>query len=250
MLFRSQLCAGPGLFWMGAAGVVAALVKRALWPLILLALPGCFYVWSVHSAAVPIFVPTLWPNTFYNTRYGLAVLPLLALAAGALIALVPERVRKWAALAVVAAAIASWAALSSGQRFVVWREAEVNSEGRRQWAHEAAEYLQGKYVRGMGIITSFGDTTAIFRQTGIPLRETFTADNGVPWNATVKRPDLFLRQEWAVVMGGDEVQSAINRAARYGIRYRLEKTIVAGREPVIEIYRRIGGPSGPQTVSP
>ena len=84
--------------------------------------------------------------------------------------------------------------------------------------------------------------TAIFRQIGVPLRETFTADNGVPWNATVKRPDLFLRQEWAVAMGGDEVQSALNRAARYGIRYRLEKTIVAGREPVIEIYRRIGGP--------
>ena len=87
--------------------------------------------------------------------------------------------------------------------------------------------------------------TAIFRQMGIPLGETFTADNGLPWNATVKRPDLFLWQEWAVVMGGDEVQSAVNRGARYGIRYRLEKTIVAGREPVIEIYRRIGGPFTP-----
>jgi 4-amino-4-deoxy-L-arabinose transferase-like glycosyltransferase len=241
----AQLCAGPGLFWTGAAGVVAALIKRVFWPLILLALPGCFYVWSVHSAAVPIFVPTLWPNTFYNTRYGLAVLPLLALAAGALVALVPQGVRKWAAVPVVAAAIASWAALPSRQRVVTLREASTNSEGRRQWVREAVDYLPGKYVRGTGIITSFGDITAIFREMGIPLRETFTADNGVPWNATVKRPDLFLRQEWAVAMGGDEVQSALNRAARYGIRYRLEKTIVAGREPVIEIYRRTGGPFTP-----
>ena len=241
----AQLCAGPGLFWTGAAGVVAALIKRAFWPLILLALPACFYVWSVHSAAVPIFVPTLWPNSFYNTRYGLAILPLLAIAAGGLVALLPQRVRKWAAIAVVAAAIASWAALPSRQRFVTLREASINSEGRRQWVREALEYLPGKYVRGTGIITSFGDMTAIFRQMGIPLRETFTADNGVPWNATVKRPDLFLWQEWAVVTGGDEVQSAVNRGARYGIRYRLEKTIVAGREPVIEIYRRIGGPFTP-----
>ena len=246
----AQLCAGPGLFWAGAAGMVAALIKRAFWPLILLALPGFFYVWSVHSSAVPIFVPTLWPNTFYNTRYGLAVVPLLALCAGALVGLMPERAQKAASVAVIAAAVASWALLPQSERWVTWREAQVNSTGRRQWVREAAEYLQGKYVRGSGIITSFGDMTAIFREVGIPLRETFTADNGVPWSATVKRPDLFLRQQWAVVMGGDEVQSAVNRAARYGIRYRMEKMIVADREPVIEIYRRIGGPFGPQTVSP
>jgi hypothetical protein len=35
------------------------------------------------------------------------------------------------------------------------------------------------------------------------------------------------------------VQTGISRAARYGIRYRLEKTIITNREPVIEIYRRI-----------
>jgi 4-amino-4-deoxy-L-arabinose transferase-like glycosyltransferase len=246
----AQMCAGPGLFWAGAAGVVAALLKRAFWPLILLALPGCFYVWSVHSTAVPIFVPTLWPNTLYNTRYGVAVLPLLAFASGALVALIPQRARKAASVVVVAGAVASWAVLPRVERWVTWREAEVNSQGRRQWVHEAAEYLQGRYVRGSGIITSFGDMTAIFREMGLPLRETFTADSDLPWFATVKRPDLFLRQQWAVSMGGDEVQSAVNRAARYGIRYRLEKMIVAGREPVIEIYRRVGGPFGPQTESP
>jgi len=246
----AQLCAGPGLFWAGAAGVAAALMKHAFWPLILLALPGCFYVWSVHSAAVPIFVPTLWPNTFYNTRYGLAVLPLLALSSGALVALIPERARKAASLVLIAGALASWAILPRAERWVTWREAEVNSEGRRQWVHEAAEYLQAKYVHGSGVITSFGDMTAIFRQMGLPLRETFTADNGLPWTASVKRPDLFLRQEWAVAMGGDEVQSAVNRAARYGIRYRMEKMIISGREPVIEIYRRVGGPFGPGTANP
>ena len=59
------------------------------------------------------------------------------------------------------------------------------------------------------------------------------------WNG----PDLFLTQEWAVVRGGDPVQTAINRAARYGIRYHLEKTIIKEYEPVVEIYRRVGGVS-------
>jgi hypothetical protein len=143
---------------------------------------------------------------------------------------------------VTAAALGPWIAPPSRERWVVREEARVNSEGRRQWTEEAADFLRPRYVRGTGIITSFGDMTGIFRVMGIPLRETFTADNGLPWQATVMRPDLFLWQEWAVVMGGDPVQTAIYRAGRHGIRYRLEKTIVAGKDPVIEIYRRIGGP--------
>jgi hypothetical protein len=238
----AALCAGPALYWLGIAGAAAALWKRALWPLLLLALPGVFYIWSLHSAASPIFVPTLWPNSFYNTRYGLAVLPLLALVAGALITLAPVRLRAWVAVLVVAAAIAPWIVHPSRERWVVLEEARVNSEGRRAWTGEAADFLRARYVPGAGIITSFGDLTGIFRTMGLPLRETFTADNGLPWQATILRPDLFLWQEWAVVTGGDPVQTAIYRAGRHGIRYRLEKMIVAGKDPVIEIYRRIGGP--------
>ncbi len=251
-----SLCAGPALFWMGVAGVAAALLRRAVWPVILLLLPGVFYVWSMHSAASPIFVPTLWPHTYYNTRYGLAVLPLLAFAAGALVALAPLQrqsvfKQSWAAGLVVAVGVAPWIFHPGRENWMTREEAFVNSQGRRQWTEEAADYLRPRYVAGSGIITFFGDLTGIFRAMGLPLRETFTADNGLPWEATVRRPDLFLWQEWAVVMGGDEVQSAINRAGRYGIRYRLEKMIIAGRDPVIEIYRRIGGPEvsvGPEEV--
>jgi hypothetical protein len=235
----AQLCLGPGLVWAGLAGIVAGIVKRAFWPLLLLALPGAFYVWSIHSAATPIFVPTLPPNSYYNTRYGLAVLPLLALAAASLVSLVPRPARGAAALLVIAAGTVYWAVHRSPESWITWKESAVNSEGRRRWVHEAAEFLGPRYVRGSGILTSFGDLTAIYREMGIPLRETFTGDNGVPWLATVNRPDLFLWQEWAVVMGGDAAQSAINRAGRFGIHYRLEKMIVARRSPVIEIYRRI-----------
>jgi hypothetical protein len=233
---------GRGTFggvWAGLAGIAASLAKRVVWPLLLLALPGAFYIWSIHSAATPIFVPTLAPHTYYNTRYGLAVLPLLALASASLVSFAPRRARGAAALLVIAAGTVYWAVHPGPESWITWKESAVNSEGRRQWVHEAAEFLGPRYVRGSGILTSFGDLTAIYREMGIPLRETFTGDNGVPWLATVTRPDLFLWQEWAVVMGGDAAQSAVNRAGRYGIHYRLEKTIVAPRSPVIEIYRRI-----------
>jgi hypothetical protein len=47
------------------------------WPLALLALPPAFYVWSIHSSGTPLYVPVLWPFSFYNTRYAVAALPLL-----------------------------------------------------------------------------------------------------------------------------------------------------------------------------
>src|ERR1019366_3171973 len=72
----AQLCAGPCLPWIALAGAVAALYRRAFWPLLLLALPAVFYVWSMHSAGTPIFLPTLPPFSYYTSRYGLAVLPL------------------------------------------------------------------------------------------------------------------------------------------------------------------------------
>jgi hypothetical protein len=270
-----QLCAGPVLALMGLAGFVARTLLSAAsrlvstlgaggrgdenaksvdtsvdaagmsacatWGFLLLAIPGLFIVWSMHSGVVPIFMPHLWPHSYYNTRYGLAALPLLALAAAALVTVLPERVRPGAAVLLVGAAIIPWLAHPHAENWITWAESRANSKGRRAWMREAADYLAPRYVRGSGIITSQGDDFfGIYREMGIPLRETFSINNGLLWNATIERPDLFLWQEWAVVKGGDPVQSAVNRAARYGIRYRLEKTIIEKQEPVIEIYRRIG----------
>jgi len=236
LYFRTAvgLCVGPGLLWIGAAGVIAELVKRVFWPVLLLILPSIFYVWNIHSIASPIFVPTLWPNTYYNTRYGLAALPLLAIGAAAIVAIVPAPLRVWAALLVIIASLGYWMIHPRAENWITWRESLANSESRRQWARQAAEYLGPRYVRGSGIVTSFGDLMAIYREAGIPLRETLTGDDQVPWLAAVARPDLFLWQQWAVAMKDDLVAHAANRSGSY----RLEKSIAAPKSPVIEIYRR------------
>ena len=75
---------------------------------------------------------------------------------------------------------------------------------------------------------------------GIPLAETFSVDNGLPWDAAMQRPELYFWQQWAVVRRNDELHAALARAAGHGIVYRLQKTIEKKDEPVIEIYRRVG----------
>jgi hypothetical protein len=240
----AALGAGPVLALAGVIGVAAALARRAFWPLLLLALPGVFYVWSMHSSRTPIFIPTLWPHSYYNSRYGLAAVPLLAFGVAALVAVVPRAARAWCAVGLVFACATPWLIAPRPANWATWQESLVNSAARREWTRQAAEFLAVHYVRGSGIITSSGDITGIYREAGIPLRETFSGDNGFAWLAAMKRPDLFWWHEWAVAVFGDDLDASVRDAARFGIRYRLEKRILVNGAPAIEIYRRTGGIHG------
>jgi hypothetical protein len=233
-----QVCAGPGLVALGLVGIVVSLFKRAFWPLLLLALPPVFYVANVHSGASPINMPALDPHSYYNVRYGASALPLLALAAAGLVALVPLRTRIAAAGVAILAGMAFWFVHSKPSDWPVWQEASVNDAARRERIREAAAYLEPRYVRGTGIVTSSYPLTSVFREMSLPLREGLMVDNGLPWLAAVQRPEFFLKQEWAIVEGGDQVQSAIDRLGRFGVTYKLEKQIIVVNQPVLEIYRR------------
>jgi len=253
LYFRTAVrwCAGAPLVWLGAAGLVACLAARAArWPALLLMLPGVFYVWSIHSSGTPIFVPDLWPNSYYNSRYGLALFPALVFGAAMLVTLVPARARPIAAVALTAIAAAPWLIHPRPDAWITWKESQVNSEARRAWTREAAAYIGPRYRHGAGIITTFGDITGIFRAAGIPLRETLTWDNWPLWQAAVTRPDQFLWEEWAVVMGGDPVQTALGRAGIRGPRYELVRTIMVPHAPVIEIYHCCIGLTGGRAILP
>ncbi len=64
-----------------AWGWLIARRRAFLWSL-LLWLPVPFYAYSVAYGSVPIFIPPWWPHSWYNTRYGLELLPAFALGVG------------------------------------------------------------------------------------------------------------------------------------------------------------------------
>ena len=49
---------------------------------LLLWFPLPFYAYSVAWGSVPIFLPDWWPHSFYNTRYGMEMLPAFAFTLG------------------------------------------------------------------------------------------------------------------------------------------------------------------------
>jgi hypothetical protein len=232
-LAAGQAVAGWPALIIGGAGVLIALARRVVWPLFLLALPPVFYIWAIHSSGVPIYVPALWPHTLYNTRYGLAFLPLTALGAAAL----ARQFAKPVAIAIVLLALSPFLIHPPGDS-VTWRESEVNSRVRRQWISQAAAYLAASSGSHETFITNFGELTPIFRTIGVPIHETLTGDNDLEWNAAMARPDLFLHADWAVVESGDAIQTMLDKARLHGPRYELRQRVTVKGGPVIEIYKR------------
>lgn len=58
---------------------VAALHVGHFGTTLLLWIPVPFYAYSIAYGSVPIFVPGWWPFSYYNTRYGLELLPAISL---------------------------------------------------------------------------------------------------------------------------------------------------------------------------
>jgi len=234
-----HLCVGWGAIGAAFMGIFAAVWKRVLWPVLFAALLPVFYLWSMHSGSTPIYVPQLWFGSYYNTRYALAALPLLAIAGGAFVLFSPVRWRPYLAVALVLLSVLPWLVRPSPDQWICWKESQVNSAARRAWTSAAADFLARQYQPGQGIFTSFGDLTGIFRSAGIRLSETVHQGNVLAWISATGRPDLFLRQRWVVAIAGDDVSKTVEQATRGGgPRYHLVQSVAVPHAPVIEIYRR------------
>ena len=85
---------GFGVLFSSLAG--AWLMLRARLPrlvAILLWVPLPFYVYSVAWGHIPIFVPQLYPGSYYNARYGMELLPAFAICTAVLFAAFERRIR-------------------------------------------------------------------------------------------------------------------------------------------------------------
>jgi hypothetical protein len=230
----SRLCSGWSLIVLGLAGIACAIGKRIIFPIAFLSLTPVFYVWSVHSSKLPIHVPTLWPFSYYNNRYGIAVLALTAFACGAIALVLPARA-KLVGLAAPALCLLIWTWNASPENWICWKESQVNSVSRRAWTAAAADFLKKNYRPGEGILTGAGDLPGIFCKARLPFRETLNIGNGPDWLAAISRPDLIHQERWALVEADDPICDALQRS---GSPYRLIWRIEAKGAPMLEIYKR------------
>lgn len=228
-----RLCCGDGLLVAGTSGLLVALWKRKWLAVFFLTLTPIFYVWSIHGSKTPIHLPSLWPFSYYNSRYGLAVVVLMAFAAGAVLVIIPPRFR-WYGLFISALSVAPWLTAQPYFEGIVWRESQVNSDARRTWTAEAAGYMEHRFRRGDGVLIEFGDLAGILCKARLPLKEAVHEGDGSAWFANTMKSGLVRQTKWAIAQQDDKLSKLIAQAGSYEI---VEAIPVQGA-PTLLIYQR------------
>ncbi len=190
--------------------------KRALAWASLLLLPLPFYAYSIAYGSVPIFLPVWWPHSWYNTRYGLEMLPAFALCLAFATHFVVSATREFKPrLASPVGMLLLLAVFLNGALMLregppVYIEGTKNIEARRSYEAEIPAALRAYLQKNPnGIILM---DTSVYPQivafTGIPLRQTINESDKEFYRAALAAP----AQHAALVLAfdGDEVDRAVH----------------------------------------
>ena len=202
---------------LGTLGAWIVARRRAFSWALLLWLPVPYYAYSVAYSSVPIFLPPWWPHSWYNTRYGMELLPALALGIGFIASLAIGAVRdfkpQWAkyATAVLFALVAlnAWKVLR--EHPLTYVEGLKNIEAHRPYQLEIPPVLRALLVQrpGATILMETSVDPEIVALTGIPLCQTINEADLEIWDTALKAPT----RHAAIVLAfdGDPVDRAVKR---------------------------------------
>jgi hypothetical protein len=209
---------------LGTAGTwlveKSAARRRVLAWIFLLWLPVPFYAWSVAYGSVPIFFPAWWPYTWYNTRYGLELLPALALGLGfaaQLIAVGLSRI-KFTNIATVLPGIASAVFLVLAcinaitllrSDPIVYVESTKNADAREPYDDAIPPALQSLLLLDPRAPVLM-DTSAypeIVAFTGIPLSQTINESDLGIYRSALASPANYAAI--IVAFDGDDIDKAV-----------------------------------------
>jgi hypothetical protein len=189
----------------------------------------------MHSSANPIHVPTLWPFTYYNTRYGIAVTVFAAFACGALVDRF-VRHRKYFTVVIPLLAVMPWLTHRTPAEWICWKESDYNSVSRRAWTASAASFIKSNYRMGDGVLSGFGDLTGIFCKLGYPLKEITHEGIHPDWLIETTAPAAVHPMKWAIAQQGDYLSRALKKSNPPAYTIVLE--IHTKDAPNLEIYHR------------
>jgi len=182
-----NLAAGNwGRMWLlllVAGTFLASLLHPRTLPLLLLWTPLPFYALSIAYGSVPIFLPVWWPFSYYNTRYGIELLPAFAAFIPLAAYFVAKQIGKLQikvtiAVAVVVLVVASYATIWRDP--VTLQEAFVNSRTRLALEKEVAAYLLA-LPPDSTLLMYLGDHVGALQRAGIPLRRVINEGNHRVW---------------------------------------------------------------------
>ncbi|HKD90807.1 MAG TPA: hypothetical protein VKB56_02855, partial [Terriglobales bacterium] len=213
------------IFWIAlASAVILALARTEVRLLILLWAPLPFYIYSIGYGSIPVFMPELPPWSYYNTRYGTAVLPAIAAFLALAVALIAARSSARllrAGIFLVAFVFTTLTYVSAyrmphhrGWSFpgepsagpLVWREAKTNAVTRAAFESELGIALQ-KLPAHTRLLMYCSNHVGALQQAGIPLRNVINEANHPFWQWALASPAK--EADFVVAITGDPIAAAV-----------------------------------------
>lgn len=202
------------VFAMAIAGLVIAVRRRLELTSVLLWIPLPFYIYSVAFGSVPIFIPPLWPHSYYNSRYGMEMLPVFAIFACIAASWMQQR---WATAQPLLARlmhpvalllIAVNTILMMYHVPLVLKEAMVNSVTRIAFEQALANEIK-TFPPGVPILMYNSDHIGALQRAGIPLRQTLSETDRDSWKAALNAPARYAA--YVIAIDKDPVEEAVRQ---------------------------------------
>ncbi|HEU5234570.1 MAG TPA: hypothetical protein VFU50_17040 [Terriglobales bacterium] len=197
--------------------------------------PLAFYALSIAYGSVPIFLPVWWPFSYYNLRYGLELIPAIAVAFGFAIVLLKQR-WKWRyapllgacclGLLVAFSYLEAWRATP-----VCLREVRANGQARLQVDRELAKVLDALPADAT-ILSYVGSHSGAFEMAGVPFRRTINEGIYLVWDSSLQCPAE--AADYVIASADDPVAIAV--AVHPDSLTRIAEIDVPG-QPRTTVYR-------------
>ncbi|MGA9527894.1 MAG: hypothetical protein WBS24_07260 [Terriglobales bacterium] len=238
-----------GRLWLLAALVASAILawglrKRASSAILpVLWSPVVFYSLSIAYGSVPLHVPMWWPFAIFNQRFGLELLPLFTVSAGALVAVISTCLPAWDKWKIAPAAAALLILISYTFVWIAkplcWVEASRNWEMRRG-LDTAVELAIKQLPPHSTFLMDLGEHVGVMERLGIPLRRVVNTEDhrtwmrpddpkGI-WELARANPGQYVN--YVIAFEGDAVDKSVNRT-----NLTLLEVIHSSGRPPARIYQ-------------
>jgi hypothetical protein len=215
---------------------------------LLLWLPVPFYTYSVAYGSVPIFLPVWWPHSWYNLRYGMELLPALALGIGFAAQLIRAIMLEFKPRNFSGEALTLWLNCAAAfllaatglnllqmlrERPLVFVESTKNIESRRSYEKRIPQALKALLIQRPGAVILM-ETSAdpeLVALTGIPLRQTINESDLEIYKDALAAPAA--HAGLVLAFDGDEIDRAV-KAHPSGLT--VIKRFSAAGQPSATIY--------------
>jgi len=232
---RLNVAEGGPEFWLFNGAFIALLASlyfaRRYLSWAVLWTPLLFYVLCIAWGSVPVYHPEWWPFSYYNVRYGLQLLPAVAVFAALGCEFLINFFRpRYVVVAVILVIAASY--------YSVWkttpiclREAQVNGRERMALERELAESLK-TLPPSAALMMNCGAHQGSTQMAGIPLHRVLCESSNRYWKIGLTQPAQ--SADYIIAFPGDDVARAVHN---FPEGLEMVATIGTPSQPKALIYR-------------